>query len=69
MSLELLALCHRAARQRGATGDLAREIVCFDDMEGLSFGDTFAQTLDLNSPNLDLYESRPEFRRIALEVS
>jgi len=35
-----------------------------EEAEGLLFGETFAETLDLNRDNLDLYESHPEILRI-----
>lgn len=54
MSIERLALCHRAA----AGDESARVRLTAGDDEGLLYGETFYETILLNQPILDLYEER-----------
>jgi hypothetical protein len=58
MSLERLALCHLAVAGRGSeVRAVAREAVG-DDYRGILVGQSFAETLELSRPLLDLYEEK-----------
>ncbi len=56
MSLERLALCHVAVAGRGPSALAAAAEVTHAERSGLLIGQTFADTLALSRPLLDLYE-------------
>lgn len=59
MSIERLGLLHVAAMAPEGVEpgiiDFARSAVTMEDMEGLTFGPTFAETLALNTSTLDVF--------------
>jgi len=69
MSIEDLALVFQASGACSAvprdTLDIARWLVSLEDAECAIVGQTFAETVALSSPFLDLYEASPFVRRIA----
>jgi hypothetical protein len=56
MSLERLALCHVAIAGRGLAARAAATMVSDAELSGLLIGQTFADTLELSRPLLDIYE-------------
>ena len=67
LSIEALARFHRAAVGNGipaAERLEARSLVSVSDLDGLVFGSTFAATIALNRPALDLYEKNSSIERI-----
>lgn len=58
MSLERLALCHVALSGPGPEARAAQELVLISDLDDVHIGHTFAETLELSRPDLDLYEEK-----------
>lgn len=58
MSLERLALCHVALSGPGPEARAAQELVMIEDFDSVVMGATFAETLELSRPGLDLYEEK-----------
>jgi len=69
MSLERLALCHVATAGHGPEALAAAAEVTAAERSGLLFGQTFADTLALSRPLLDLFEEAPTVRRLGGRVT
>jgi hypothetical protein len=69
MSIERLALCHVATMGHGYARADAQAVVYLDEVEGLSFGTTFFETLLLNASRLDLYEETPKVQYLGAEAN
>jgi len=69
MSIEELAVVFQASGACSAvprdTMELAQVVVSLETAGQIVVGQTFAETLALSQPLLDLYEAEPEVRRIA----
>lgn len=62
MSIEKLALCHVALAGRGTAALDAASRITHEDRSGIIYGQTFADTLALSRPLLDLYEEEAHVR-------
>jgi hypothetical protein len=65
MSLERLALCHIALNGHGPEALGARAEITVAELDHVIIGGTFADTLALSRPLLDIYEEEAHVRRIA----